>query len=81
MREIKFKAIIHFNTKEKMLEAKTEDEAEREAQDWSCQFEDVGLIDVEEIYKDKDSCDEHFNIVSNCEDCKKKFKRNMELLK
>lgn len=78
MEEIRYRARVYFNSKYRDLDAKNKDGAEREAQDFACQFEDVDLIDIEEVYKDKDSCNEHFNFNEHCGNCKEILRKNVE---
>ena len=75
---MRYRARIDFNPEYKDLDAKNKDEAEREAQDFACQLENVCLIDIEEIYKDKDSCNEHFDFDEHCKDCKEILCKNIE---
>ena len=77
MEKIRYKAVIGFQNVEKLLDAKTRDEAERQAQDFSMDFDNVDLVDIETIHKDKDSCDEHFEFTDGCNNCKDKLTQNI----
>ena len=78
MEEIRYRARLDFQSAYKDLTAKTRDEAERQAQDFCMEYENVDLVDIEEVHKDIDACNKHFDFDGKCKDCSKTLQNRVE---
>lgn len=78
MQNKKFEVKIYLFPKSYRIEAKTKVEAMEKV--LSNYIGDIPFaeIEAEEILKDEDSCENHFEFIAECKDCTKKLKDNVE---